>query len=227
MLAHIRRHQKWLFIVIAGLTIISFVYFLDPTTGRRGGGRGIFSRGAGDFGSINGRTLRQEEFFRMKREARLRFFVSSGRWPEEDETSRQMFDADRQTLEWIFLVEKVNELNIQVNDDAITDWIANVFRDRNNGSFRVETYQNFVQQQLFQHRYSEQDFARFVRHQVGVLQLSVLAGLTGSLVTPREAEALYREENEQFSTEVVLFSATNYLAEVTVTPEALSQYYSK
>jgi peptidyl-prolyl cis-trans isomerase D len=224
MLAHIRRHQKWLFILIAGLTIISFVYFLDPTTGR---GPSIFSRGANDFGSINGRTLSKEEFSQMKREARLRFFVNYQRWPEEDETSRQMFDADRQALEWIFLVEKANELNVQVSDDAVTDWIANAFRDRTSGAFRVETYQNFVQQGLRQHGYSEQDLVRFVRHQVGVQHLSMLAGLSGGLLTPREAEALYRQENEQLSTEVVLFSASNYLAGVTMTPEALTPYYSK
>src|SRR2546428_1794531 len=143
MLAHIRRHQKWLFIVSAAVTIISFVDFVGPTAGRRGGGRGIFSRGGADCGSINGRTLNEEEFSRMKREARLHFFVSYGRWPEEDETSRQMFDPDRQTLEWIFLVEKANELDAQITDDAVTDWIANAFRDRTSGTFRVETYQNF------------------------------------------------------------------------------------
>src|SRR2546428_63419 len=227
MLGHIRRHQKWLMILIAGLTIISFVYFLDPTTGRRSRGRSIFSRGTRDYGSVNGRTLSEEEFSRMKREARLRFFVNYGRWPEEDESSRQMFDADRQALEWIFLIEKVNELNIQVSDDAVTDWIANAFRDRNSGAFRVETYQNFVQQPLRQHGYSEADLVRFIRHQVGFQHLLVLAGLSGGLVSPREAEALYREENEQLSTEVVLFSASNYLAGVTATPEALSQYYGK
>src|SRR5580765_3143351 len=113
MLGHIRRHQKWLMIVIAGLTIISFVYFLDPTTGRRGGGRGLFSRRAANYGSINGRAIGEEEFILMKREARLRFLVNFGRWPDEDETSRQMFDGDRQALEWIFLTEKVKELNLQ------------------------------------------------------------------------------------------------------------------
>jgi hypothetical protein len=163
----------------------------------------------------------------MKHEARLRFFISYGRWPEEDETSRQMFDADRRTLEWIFLVEKANELDIQVSEDAVTDWIANAFRDRTSGAFRVETYQNFVQQQLRQHGYSEADLVRFVRHQVAVQHLYLLAGLSGGLVTPREAEALYRQENEQLSTEVVLFSVSNYLAGVTPTPEAWSQYYSK
>ena len=214
-------------IVIAGLTIISFVYFLDPTTGRRSRGRSIFSRGAREFGSVNGRTISEAEFVQMKREAQLRFFLNYGRWPGEDDVSRQMFDADRQTLEWIFLIEKVNELNTPVSDDAVTDWIANAFRDRNSGTFRVETYQNFVQQPLRQRGYSEADFLRFVRHQVGVQHLAMLAGLSGGLVTPREAEALYREENEQLSTEVVLFSSSNYLAGITVTPEALSQYYSK
>ncbi len=212
--------------LIAGLTILSFVYFLDPTTGRRGGGRGVFSRRGGAYGSINGRSIGEEEYTRMRREAYLGFLATYGHWPDEDETTRQMFDADRQTMQWIFLLEKVNELHIQINDDAVTDWIANVFRDRTTGSFRVEQYQNFVQQQLRQRRYTEHDFARFVRHQVAIQHLSVLAGLGGGLVTPREAEALYREENEQLSTEAALFSVSNYLAGVTVTPEALSQYYS-
>src|SRR5262245_20798164 len=220
MLGQIRRHQKWLMIVIAGLTIVSFVYFLDPTTGRRSGG-GIFSRGGGNYGSINGRSIGAEEYARMKREASLRFLLNYGRWPDEDETTRQMFDPDRQTLEWIFLVEKANELNVQVNDDAITDWIANVFRDRTSGSFRVEAYQEFVQRQLRPRRLTEQDFVRFVRDQVAVQHLSVLAGLSGGLITPREAEALYREENEQLSTEAALFSVSNYLAGVTATPEGL------
>jgi len=188
MFGHIRRHQKWLMIIFATVVIISMVQFLDPTTGRRGRGN-IFSRGS-DHGSINGRPISEREFLEMKHEARLRFFATAGRWPEEDETSRQMFDADRQALEWIFLTEKANELNIRVDDDAITDWIANAFRDRSTGTFQVETYQNFVQQSLRQHGYSEADLVRFVRHHVGVQHLYTLAGLSGGLVTPKEAEAL-------------------------------------
>jgi len=212
-------------VIFATVVIISMVQFLDPTTGRRGRGN-IFSRGS-DHGSINGRSISEREFSEMKHEARLRFFATAQRWPEEDETSRQMFDADRQALEWIFLTEKAKELNIRVGDDAVTDWIANAFRDRSTGTFQVETYQNFVQQSLRQHGYSEGDLVQFVRHHVAVQHLYMLAGLSGGLVTPKEAEALYREENEQLSTEVALFSASNYLAGVTVTPEALSQYYSK
>ena len=213
--------------IFATVVIISMVQFLDPTTGRRGRGRSIFSRGSSEYGSINGRSISAEEYAQMKREARLRFFVNSGgHWPEEDDATRQMFDADRQTLEWIFFVEKANDLKIQVSDDAVNDWIADLFRDRNTGAFRVETYQRFVREQLNPHGYSEPDFLRFARHQIGYQHLSLLAGLSGSLVTPREAIALYHEENEQLSAEAALFSASNYLAGVAVTPAAVAQYYT-
>src|SRR5437870_5741442 len=101
MLGQIRRHQKWLWVLIAGATIISFVIFLDPTTGRRGGGRGIFSSGSSEFGYINGRAIGAEEYELMKREAHLRFRRLYGRWPDQDEASRQMFDPVRQTQERI------------------------------------------------------------------------------------------------------------------------------
>ena len=41
-----------------------------------------------------------------------------------------------------------------------------------------------------------------------------------------EAEAAYRQENEQLSTEVVLYSVSNYLAGVEVTPATLGQFYT-
>ena len=34
MFGHIRRHQKWLMVVFSALVIVSFVIFIDPTTGR-------------------------------------------------------------------------------------------------------------------------------------------------------------------------------------------------
>ncbi|TMP97450.1 MAG: hypothetical protein E6L09_13140 [Verrucomicrobia bacterium] len=70
MFGHIRRHQKWLWAVIATLTIVSFVIFLDPTTGRRGGGRSIFGRSPADYGTINGREITAEEFERAKTASR-------------------------------------------------------------------------------------------------------------------------------------------------------------
>src|ERR1051326_6821373 len=90
MFGHIRRHQKGLMGIFGTVVIISMVQFLDHTTGRRGRGRSIFSRGSSEYGSINGRSISAEEYAQMKREARLRFFVNSGgHWPEEDDRSEE------------------------------------------------------------------------------------------------------------------------------------------
>src|SRR2546423_1392534 len=226
MLAHIRRHQRWLWAVIATLTIISFVYFLDPSTGRRGGGRSIFSGGPSDFGYINGRAISAGEYEQMKQEARLEHLFSSGRWPEEAEAGQQFFNLDVQVPRRLFFAEKLNDLKIQVSDEIVADWIAHAFRDRRSGSFQVEFYQQFLKTTLPRGRVSESEFRTFIRHQAGVEQLFSLAGLSGSLVTPREAEAICRQENEQLSTEVVFFSASNYLASVQVTPAALAAFYT-
>src|SRR2546421_11792700 len=106
MLAHIRRHQRWLWGVIATLTIISFVYFLDPSTGRRGGGRSIFSGGPSDFGYINGRALGAGEYEQMKQEARLEHLFSSGRSTEVAETGQKFFHLPCQVAKSSFFCDK-------------------------------------------------------------------------------------------------------------------------
>ena len=228
MFGHIRRHQKWLWAVIATLTIVSFVVFLDPTTGRRGGGRSIFGRSPADYGTINGREITAEEFERAKTEARLEFRIQTGRWPEDDEASRQFFDPNRRALERLFLIQKISDLNIQVGEAAVADWIARAFRDPKTGALNEGDYQRFLKAMLTsgRARVSENDLLNFLRHQVGRTQLSALVGLSGSLVTPREAETAYRQENEQLLAEAVFFPSSNYLAGVQVTPEALAQFYT-
>src|SRR5437879_3515620 len=115
MFGHIRRHQKWLMIVFSALVIVSFVVFIDPTTGRRGRGRSIFGGGAGEFGNLNGRAISAEEYEQAGSEAKLEYlFFGSGRWPDEDEASRQFFNLDARIQRRLILAEKLKDLNIQV-----------------------------------------------------------------------------------------------------------------
>ena len=39
-------------------------------------------------------------------------------------------------------------------------------------------------------------------------------GLTGELITPQEAAAVYQREHQELSAQIVFFSASNYLASV-------------
>lgn len=227
MFVHIRRHQKWLWIVIAGLTIISFVYFLDPTTGRRSRGATIFGGRSAQFGTIEGHAVTAEEFGQAQDEAKLQYFMMSmGRWPDEDESSRQFFNLEQQTGQRLFLLKKARDLGIRASDEAVADWIADYFRDRKTGAFKAETYQAFVTKALPRGRMTESEFLTFVRHQVVIQQMFSVVAMAGSLLSPREAEEAYRRENQQWVTEAVLFPSTNYAAGVQVTPEGLGQYFT-
>jgi hypothetical protein len=51
-------------------------------------------------------------------------------------------------------------------------------------------------------------------------------GLTGELITPQEAADVYKRQYQEFSVQMVFFSASNYLASVPVTPAAVAQFYT-
>ena len=217
-----RRHQTWGLIVIA-LVIVSFVIFFSPYSkmqGRSGGG-------SGDLGSIGGRPVEPDEYYHAVKEARLEYLLRYRTWPEDNPSSRQMgYDPQRQAMNRLLLLKQLKELKIEASDQAVANQIAEYFRDAEKGAFDLQNYEAFLQHTLAQAGISRREFEDFVRHEVGIAQLVAVAGLHGQLVTPREAEASYRLENEQLSTEVVVFPSSNYLASVTVDPAALAQFYT-
>jgi hypothetical protein len=141
MLGQIRRHQKWLWVLVAGGTIISFIIFMDPSVGRRGRGFRRAAGGGAEFGYINGHAISREEYYDAYKEAVLSFKMSSGRWPGEDEGSRQLFDPDRRIQRRLLLIEKLNQMNITVPDSAVIDRLADMFRDPKQGTIHMEDYE--------------------------------------------------------------------------------------
>jgi len=84
----------------------------------------------------------------------------------------------------------------------------------------------FIQKVLEPHGLQVADFERYVQHFMGLQELINTFGLSGGLVTPQEARSLYERDHQEIAAEAVFFSASNYLAEVSVTPEAVTQFYS-
>ena len=223
MFANIRRHQKWLWILISGAVIISFVWYFNPNSKYGGGGGANFDSSVG---SINGRPISRLEYFNASKEAELRYLFSYGEWPGNDEFTRQNKPVERETRNRLFLVEKVRQHNIQVPPPAIAKWIAEAFRDRDKNIFDPTDYQRFLTQRLQPHGLTESDFERFVRHEVAFQHLIAVAGIPGKLVTPQEAEVQYRRENEEADTEAVFFNASNYVAQVNLDPMAIATHYT-
>ncbi|MGZ8940424.1 MAG: SurA N-terminal domain-containing protein [Limisphaerales bacterium] len=224
MFAHIRRHQKWLWIFISAAVIISFVAFFSPTQQMQGGGPATDMRAT--VGSIYGDPITQRQYVNALREAELDYRFRSGNWPENDQFARQMGVVERETRNRLFLARKVKDADIQVDDKAVAEWIATFFADRQTKQYSPDLF-NRIMEEIKQRRgMSEADFERYVRNQVGIEHLVAVAGAAGKLVTPQEVERTMRQENEKVDTKVVVFPLSNFVAKVDASPEAVANYYT-
>src|SRR3954454_4775778 len=104
MFGTIRKHQNWLWAIIITLTIISFVYFFSPVTKMNNDG------GTANYGSINGDRIGREEFTDARKEVELRYFFMTGNWPSEEAKKTANFDPERETYQWLLLVQKEQQL---------------------------------------------------------------------------------------------------------------------
>lgn len=225
MFASIRRHQKWLWFLIIAVVILSFVVFFSPTSRYDRGGRG----GDTDLGTIDGKPIARDQFIATYRESLLSYLFRYGEWPTKDAMSRQMdYDADAETRNRLLLLQRVHDLGIHVADDAAANWIANspVFKDREKGNFRKDTYDMFVKNKLAEAGLSETDFHRFARNEAAIQHLAAVVGGHGKLVSTAEAEMLFRQDNEMASVSLVVLANTNYLASVKVSPDEIARFYT-
>jgi len=90
----------------------------------------------------------------------------------------------------------------------------------------VSSASTFIERVLQPHGLTIDDFERYIRHFVGVQELITTYGLSGRLVTPQEAKALYEREHQEVASEAVFFSPSNYLSSIAINPDTITQFYS-
>jgi peptidyl-prolyl cis-trans isomerase D len=213
--------QKWLWVLISALTIISFVAFFSPQQ-RSGAGW----MGPGDqVGSIDGRPVTRDEYVDAYREAQLRYLFNYGQWPD-DQATRQTGMMENEVRNRLLLIERMRQLDIKVSEAVVARWIVENFSEQNGQGFRRELYDNFLKNQLAPRGLSPNDFERFARNEVGIQHLVALTGASGNLVTPQEAEAQFRREHEEVEAEAVFLSSSNFVSQVMVDPAAVAAYYT-
>lgn len=219
MIGTIRRHSKWLWLVIATATIIAFVYW--GAQGSRNGGSG--SGGSGNFGSISGRRISSEAFLKARREFFIRYLFNAGDWPDSD-ARRTGVDLERETYIWLFLVSKMDEMGIHVS----TDTAAQIARQKlaTFGRGKAISMEDFSKQILAQKGLTAEDFASYIQHEQGLQELITSVGAGGRLVTEVEIRALYEREHQERAVQAVFFNAADYLDMAVVTPETVGQFYT-
>lgn len=219
MIGSIRKHSSWLWWIIAGLTIISFVVFMGSGPARNGGGRA-----SGDFGKIYGRQITAQDYQRAQAEFYLYYWMRNGQWPDKKSgLSRE--DTEREVYIRLLLEQKAHKLGIQVGEDALVAAASDLLRSLGRNGQSVDM-NKFVDQVLAPEGLGVADLQNFLRDELVVQQMIQVLGLSGALVTPQEAGQLYDREYQEVSAQAVFFAASNYLDQVSVTPAAVAQFYT-
>ena len=216
MFGTIRRHQNWLWVVIIAIIVVSFVVFFSPDVTLFGGGRG---QTQGEHGTINGQPITDKDFYPAYHEARVNHFFRTGQWPGNDQAAEDSLKRD--AVSRVFLIGKLKELDITVSDEAV----ARLTRDRLPREL-ADNLGRFSKEYLEPNGSDMEILERYLRHETGIQQLVQVASSSAKLLQPREAENLYRKENERLQADVALFWASNFLDRVAVTNEAVNQYFT-
>lgn len=219
MIGTIRKHQNWLWFIIIAAIIISFVYFFSPNAKMN------YDQGPRiDLGSINGERITPRQFSEAQKEAMLGMFLRYGEWPKQDERLNQMLEES--AYERLVIIAKLKQLNVEVTPEATARMVKQMFRLEPNQSLSAEDFNRFVVAQLLPNKITADDFERFVAHQVGLQHLISVFGMSGKLITPKEAESFYVRENAQIVSQAAIFNYSNYLSQVTASPAAVAEYYT-
>jgi hypothetical protein len=220
MIGTIRKHSKWLWFVIAGLTIFSFVVFMGSGPVHNGSG----PSSQNPLGTIYGKPVTQREFSQAQGEFFIYYRLHYGQWPDEN-ASVTHDDIERETYFRLLLARKAEQLDIHVSDEALVAAAADFLKNIGQNGQPVPM-QEFVQRYLAPRGFTVTDLQNFLRDELVVQQLIQTLGLSGALVTPQEAGLMYDRENREVSAQAVFFSASNYLAKATVTPAAIATFYT-
>jgi hypothetical protein len=224
MIGTIRRHQKWLWGLVIAATILSFVVYLSPSS-RYGGGSDSASTSAPDLGSINGEPVTLEQLNAAKREAALFYYFRTGIWPNSEEQKKQLLQLAQQSL---MLQSLMKDYKISADTDAAARFAKQLFRIPPDQAFPLDGFKKWVETEL-NHKggLTQDDFDRFARHQAGQEYLMSLFGMSGQLITSKEAEFFYRRENQPMVTEIVSFPTTNFYGATAPTEAELQDYFTK
>ena len=216
MFGTIRRHQQWLWVVIIVVIIISFVVYFDPTLQNRSQ-----SQGGSDTFELNGKPVTQKMLGEAAREVRLLYFLNFRKWPEQDtERAQQIgFDIETEAYLRMFRVAKAEEAGIHIPDKTV----AELARRLLGGEVDLD---RFAKELLLPNALTLDDFERFVRNDAKIQQLSMVVGAAGRLVTPADAEAVYRREHQEVGGDLVFFHWSNYLGKVVITNGALTNWHT-
>lgn len=225
MIGTIRRHSQWLWWIIVAAVIVSFVWFygssnrsLDALFSGRGSGRGI---------AIFGEEVRPEQVQATARLVQFNNYLQDR--SSQSRRTRSEEQLQNEVYQQVLIQRQLDASGILPGTEAVGVALRDQFKNPNAAAPSAEqvkqAYEQFLKS-IETSGYTEADFAALLRYRLSVDHLRELVSVPAGLVTPREAAAEFKRENETVLASAVTLNVTNYLPAVTATDVALGQYYS-
>jgi hypothetical protein len=217
MIGTIRKHSTWMWWIVAGLTIISFVWWGASPGTRNGNGR---SEG---YGTLYGQTITTEEFDAARKEFFVSYFLQNQEFPDRNPSFKPT-DIERETYVRLLLIAKAKQLGIHVTPEQQAAEANGVLRSLGRG--QNVPLSALVERVLEPEHLDAADFQRCMAGNLAINQLMETLGMAGALVTPQQAAHLFDREHQEVAAQAVFFAATNFLPQVAVTPAGVQQFYT-
>ena len=204
--------------------VIGLVVYFNPTS-KYGQGSAFGSSGP-DLGSINGEPITVEQLNASMREARLFFRLRGGVWPDASDRNKQLQNWADQSL---VMQSLMKEYKLTATTDAAARFTKEqLFGVPPGQSMPTDVLNEWLKNDLMgKGGLTMDDLDRFARHQAAQQYLIGLFGMSGKLITPKEAEFTYLRENEPMVVQIASFPTSNYYSATPPSEAELQEYFTK
>lgn len=223
MIGTIRRHSQSLWWIIVVAVIVSFVWFYGANNASM---ESLLGRNRGEGSRLYGNEIKPSALQASSRQVEFNHFLqdrnSQSRRPRSDEQQRN------EVYQQVLLHHELQANGIIAGPEALGLALQEEFKNPSKASTPAEIREGYNQflLSLDKTSFTEADFVTLLRSQVGLGHLRELVSVPAALVSPREAAAEFRRENESLVATAVVFNPSNFLASVQLTPATVGQYYS-
>ena len=219
MFTTIRKHQRWLMLVIAFLTIVAFAFLYNTTEMDRVGSNMV--------AKIYGRNVMQVDVEKAVRNYQLALALGQFDLVRDLAGQAQSEDEAASNFIWNLMVlqHEAAALEIEPGTQAVIDKIRSMPVFQKDGQFDPAKYSDFVQQQLAPRGFTERQLEDVVRDSLRLQELKALVE-SPAVVLPGDVEpALAR----MAPADVVLveFDPVALAKEVEVSDEELRKAYDE
>jgi peptidyl-prolyl cis-trans isomerase D len=219
MLETIRKRQRILLIVITTLTIISFVWFMNPTR-TRGTPQAVI-------GKINGRSVTMEELQKVDRSAQIAYFLQLSDLLHQLAGADGSREQQRELFAWNILLirDEAKRLQLDPSTEEIQNAERNLAAFQTDNQFDASKYQQIVEL-LRKNSMTAADLDNVVADQLRFQKISTL--IRGSCPLP---EALYRQtyeqQNQLLHCSFIRLNGADFAKDIVVSDQDVQNYYKE